>query len=336
MVGRTAIVGAGIAGLTARQVLTAAGMDVDLFDKGRGPGGRTSRRGIDQWHFDHGAQYFTARAPEFIQAVNRWTEEGHTALWEPRIGSLMDGEFLESRGSVQRFVGVPGMNQVAKRLLEEGSSSSGSTSFETTITTVRPGWFLRDTDDVEYGPYEKLIVTTPPAQARALVPQESSAQVPLIGAEADPCWALMVALDEPIDTPFDAAFIRDGSIRWIARNNSKPGRPDAESWVFHADPVWSDRNIESTPQEVVDELTAHAGDLLKPWLPEGFPPGIRAVAHRWRYAQPRSFPGNTLPDDFWWSPEENLGLCGDWCCAGRVEGAYLSGLRLARRILDAR
>ncbi|MEF8717273.1 MAG: NAD(P)-binding protein [Candidatus Accumulibacter necessarius] len=49
----------------APRALQRAGLEVSLFDKSRGPGGRMSTRRGDDWQCDHGAQYFTARHPAF-------------------------------------------------------------------------------------------------------------------------------------------------------------------------------------------------------------------------------------------------------------------------------
>jgi len=76
---RTAMVGAGLAGLTAAGALAEAGEDVVLFEKARGPGGRTSTRRTDIGAFDHGAQYFTARDPRFVDRVSHWIEAGNVA-----------------------------------------------------------------------------------------------------------------------------------------------------------------------------------------------------------------------------------------------------------------
>ena len=82
---RIAIVGAGIAGLSCAHALQADGNTVTVFDKGRGPGGRMATRRVDTAlgtiAFDHGAQYFTARDPAFVQTVVRWSEESVAARW---------------------------------------------------------------------------------------------------------------------------------------------------------------------------------------------------------------------------------------------------------------
>jgi hypothetical protein len=52
---RVAVVGAGIAGLNCAARLMSQGYPVEVFDKGRGPGGRASRRREGGWRFHHGA-----------------------------------------------------------------------------------------------------------------------------------------------------------------------------------------------------------------------------------------------------------------------------------------
>ena len=60
-----AIVGTGIAGLSTAQALRTAGLSIQLFDKGRGLGGRMTSKRSDAGHLDLGTQYFTARDRRF-------------------------------------------------------------------------------------------------------------------------------------------------------------------------------------------------------------------------------------------------------------------------------
>ena len=85
---RVAIVGAGVAGLAAARALLEAGHAPVVLDKGRGPGGRISTRRAEPFAFDHGAQYFTARDPRFVEQVAAWEAGGVVARWEGRIGAL--------------------------------------------------------------------------------------------------------------------------------------------------------------------------------------------------------------------------------------------------------
>ena len=51
-------------------------------------------------------------------------------------------------------------------------------------------------------------------------------------------------------------------------------------------------------------------------------------AHRWRFADTEA----SLDRNCCWDEEARIGLCGDWLNGGKVEGAWLSGRGLARRI----
>ena len=112
---------------------------------------------------------------------------------------------------------------------------------------------------------------------------------------------------------------------WAARNTSKPGRPPGEAWVLHARPEWSEAQLENEPGEVESLLLEAFGDALARPLP---PPRF-ITAHRWRFALPDPPLGRPCLYD----PEVGLGAAGDWCGGPRVEGAFLSGLALARQLL---
>ena len=61
------IVGAGLCGLHAATRLQAAGRSVLVLEKSRGLGGRAATRRWNNRPVDHGAQFFTAKNPEFIE-----------------------------------------------------------------------------------------------------------------------------------------------------------------------------------------------------------------------------------------------------------------------------
>jgi glycine/D-amino acid oxidase-like deaminating enzyme len=116
---RVAVVGAGLAGLTAARILEEQGHDVVVVEKARGAGGRSATRRHEAWQFDHGAQYFTARDPRFLQHVLAWQERGSIALWEGRIGVVEKGRVQAAAEQTRRFVGLPGMNAVCRDIAGE-------------------------------------------------------------------------------------------------------------------------------------------------------------------------------------------------------------------------
>ena len=72
------VIGAGIAGLLAARTLQEHGLRVTVLDKGRGVGGRMATRRIGSAVFDHGAQFFTARDPQFDTLISVWRRAPRT------------------------------------------------------------------------------------------------------------------------------------------------------------------------------------------------------------------------------------------------------------------
>ena len=75
------IIGAGIAGLAAARSLSAANIPAILLDKGRGVGGRMATRRSGDAAFDHGAQFFSAKTPEFQRVVEETLQPEVVSLW---------------------------------------------------------------------------------------------------------------------------------------------------------------------------------------------------------------------------------------------------------------
>ena len=59
------VIGSGISGATIANLLSKK-YSVDLFDKARGPGGRSSHKRLDKLRgFDHGTQYISPKSLAF-------------------------------------------------------------------------------------------------------------------------------------------------------------------------------------------------------------------------------------------------------------------------------
>lgn len=326
-----AVIGAGLAGLSCTTQLEQLGMRVSVFDKSRGTGGRMSTRRGDAWQADHGAQYFTARDPFFIAELTRWQQAGVADLWQTNIAVLGDATPHRNDGSTLRYVGVPHMSSPARWLASELSVTTSARV--TALIRHHHRWRLRfdaavdEHKTLETTDFDAVVLAVPAAQAAELTRPHAdriTAQCETNGMR--PCWAAMLRFKAPVPLAFDAAFVNAGPLRWIARDNSKPGRPDSETWVLHANTTWSEQHLEDSPDEVIHAMTA-AFALLGGPVPDS------ATAHRWRYAEPG--PAATS-DNCLWDAALKLGLCGDWLNAGRVEGAWLSGRALARTITSAR
>lgn len=321
-----AIIGAGLAGLSAAAVLKAGGVDVRLFDKGRGAGGRMSTRraetpmGVLRW--DHGAQYFTARDGAFAEAIEDWVRAGVAAQWRADFRVIeASGQSAKPLKDMPRYVGAPSMNAILKHM-----ASGHDVSWERRVLRIkRDGVYsqLIFEDGSVEGGFDAVIVAVPAEQAVDLLegggPEMATVAANITSA---PCWAVMLAFDVPTKIAFDGAKVTSGPLAWVARNSVKPGRKGGETWVLHASPDWSRTNIERDKEDITDALVSAFLELTDVSAP------VFAAAHCWRYAQVEAPVGHVL-----WAPEAGIGACGDWCLGGKVEAAWLSGKALAEEVL---
>ncbi|MDV6032642.1 MAG: FAD-dependent oxidoreductase [Phycisphaera sp. RhM] len=327
---RVAVIGAGIGGLTAARTLADHGIDVTVFDKSRGVGGRTATRrathpdATGELQFDHGAQYFTARDARFCRLVNSWIHDGLVEPWMGRIVHLdAQGQILGEKNDTPRYLGIPGMNAVAKHLSEGLTLRLGKTI--TRLTDAAGQWQIETTEGEEHGPFDVVLCNCPPAQTLALIDGHTELAETVRSINMRPCWALMIADPSLSDVPYDGAFVDNSPIAWIARNDKKPGRTSPASWVIHASAEWSETHVDDAPARVLEALQQAFESLLGETVTQP----LYSTAHRWRYAVPEK----PLDQECLFDATTGIGACGDWCGGSRVEAAYLSGIALAGTLL---
>ncbi|MGY8771060.1 MAG: NAD(P)/FAD-dependent oxidoreductase [Pirellulales bacterium] len=322
---KLAVVGAGISGLICARQVRAAGWDVTVYEKSRGVGGRMgTRRADDGLRFDHGAQYFTVRDAEFERYVQDWVTHGSVAVWDGVIVDLANGQASPKPRATPRFIGVPGMNAVCKHL-----ATGLDIQFQTRVVSPRREgdlWRLRNDDGESLGEFDCFVTSAPAPQSADLLASAPELQQLAQATTMSGCWAAMVSFPESLQLSFDGAFVHESPLSWIACNNTKLQRDcGQECWVLHASPAWTNQHIEDQADIALVRLidTFWQGTGATPRTPSF------AAAHRWRYA----IPPEPLNDRCLFDAHLRIGACGDWCNGPRVEGAFLSGMAMADRVL---
>jgi renalase len=246
------------------------------------------------------------------------------AQWEGGICTLANGRIEWKQKTTARFVGVPGMNAVCRHL-----AADLNVRFR---TPVRPPvfdrgiWRLEDEHERPLGEFDYFVTSAPAPQSAALLASARELQQQAESVEMHGCWAAMLAFDHPLDLPFDGAFVQDSPLSWIARNDSKPERGADQSPGFYT-------RHRSGPMCIWEmSRTMCSRCCLTPSGERRVPnPGQanHAASHRWRYA----IPLKPLDSRCLFDSELRVGACGDWCAGPRVEGAFLSGMAIAHRVL---
>jgi renalase len=306
---RVAIIGAGIAGLACAGKLADGGLAPVIFDKGRGIGGRVATRRMGEMRFDHGAQYITARGPDFANVLHALQAQGAAAIWDD--------------GSDQtHIVGVPGMSGLARAM-----AAGLDVRQLAQVTSVRPsqsGWLVQIGAVADI--FDCVVITVPAPQIAGLLGQEHPIITQVADVRLAPCLTLMAAIDIPpiFVTRSDAS----DPIAWIAQDSSKPGRPQggATTWVAQASPEFSAQYLEEDAATITDWMLP----LLCERLQVTTDKVSYASAHRWRYARVTSALGRPFL-----RASSTLYAGGDWCIGPRVEAAWISGDAIAQDILGA-
>jgi renalase len=320
-----AVIGAGMAGLSCASRLVDLGHRAQIFEKSRGFGGRMSTRRTDQWECDHGAQYFTATDPDFQRVVNQWVQQGVAALWSPRIQVIgerrTEAAMSAAPTATERFVGTPRMTSPGQWL---ASGLEVQTSIRVTaLQQEAAGWRLLDAQSNVIGDhYDAVILAIPAPQIPTIVVHHLPEWMPQVQAkEMLPCWSVMAEVDPTGVAGFDAAFVNDGPLSWIANNASKPGRGKTPMWTIHASPQWTQEHLFVAPEDAIPPLVQafceHTGLRV-----------VNATAHRWLYSLPKT----KVETGCLWDSNLRLGACGDWLLGGKVQGAWLSGRACADRV----
>lgn len=309
---RVVVIGAGLSGLVAARELTGVGVEVEVIDKGRSPGGRLATRRVGDAVIDHGAQFFTVRTPAFRHRVDDWIDRGLVTVWSQG--------FVTDDGH-PRYCAARGMNSLAKDLAVGLDIACSTMGF-----AVRRGddgarrWTVV-IDDGTTRTADRVLITTPLPQAFALL---ADAGVELDGTlmrtEYDRTIALLATLDRPPMVPPPGGVQHPTHEVSFVADNAAKGISSIPALTLHASPTWSETHWDD------DDLADRLETLAAPWV--GQATIVEAQVKKWRFATPRM----PWPDPCWVSPDGTVVLAGDAFAGPRIEAAHNSGLAAAHAL----
>lgn len=316
MTKRIAVIGAGISGTNLASKLVNHGFDVTVFEKSRGPGGRTSTRrfqdGDKTYSIDHGAQYIDVESQEFQAFVDELEKQSVV-------------EKFTKLGTERTYVPVPAMNAVAKYLAKDLNLK----------TNVRVGKIVReasvnkvyDFKEELLGEFDFVVSTAPPKQTAEMFREFDEFDF-LKNIEMKSHFAIMLISSKKHDFGFTEMNPQNSVLNWIGINSEKPQRDDALAVIMHTNFKWSLENQDMDR----DEITKLALKELE--VKTGFKdenPHYKAC-HRWLYGRTLEPVGKSFILD----EANNLACCGDYMLGDNIESAYISSSRLAEHILAIR
>jgi len=307
---KIAIIGAGISGLIVASRLKEIA-DITVFEKSRGIGGRMSTRYFENYEFDHGAQYFTARSIEFQNFLKPYLDQGIIKKWHPKVITLNHDQKPYKRDWFEpHFVAAPKMNSLCKDIAKNLNLKLNTQM--TSLSRVSNKWQLTTNNGEVFEDFDWVISAAPAPQTYNILPVEFNKRDFISKVKMTSCYTLMLGLSKLDNINFDAADVNDSPIEWIAINSTKPGRSlNGISIVAQTSEVWSEKNIEEDQEILKDILLEELSSILNRDLSN-----YRYInLHRWRYARA----GQLIdPPNFLLDINNQLAACGDWCISGRV------------------
>jgi renalase len=342
------IVGAGITGLSAAQVLQDAGWQVEIIDKGQTPGGRFASRwfGERTRRIDVGAQFLSTRDPGFSAAVNTWVERGLVRHWCSGIPLLTADALVSGEDGFPRWLGVGGMHALGRAL-----ASSFVLRQPATVTALHPDGQRWRVETVP-GDAVRGTASGPPVMLQAdavILTQPAPQVVHLLGSNNlslpeglaqvryDPCVAVVIDVPNvsaPLLSHPGAVRIEDPAspLSWIASANGRGEVLQGDLLLLHARGDWSAAHQDHSTAQLAEELLAAATPTLQRLGITRDLSRCNAEARLWRYSRcvsPLTAPYLRVAD----GPPLLIAGDGFGDCP-RVEGAWVSGRNAGMAVRD--
>ena len=307
------VVGGGIAGIACARLLSEAGEQVRVLDRGRVPGGRMATRALPTRtgrRVDTGASYFTVRDPGFRAVVDDWAARGLARPWTDTFAVLQAGVVTERKSGPVRWSAPGGL-----RSLVEDLATGLDVTGDTHVQSVRSG-------TVDGQPAGTVVLAMPDPQALQVLDGSLIDERAALADRAwDPVLALVARWPER-SWDWDGAFVHGSDVvDWLADDGTRRG-DGAPVLVAHSTPAFAATRLVDPPAaaaELVAGVRAAAG--------LGEPVEVQHV-QRWTYAKPVG-----TREASYFLGEQRVGLCGDGWGASKIEAAWASGTALAKAVL---
>ena len=314
------ILGSGISGSTIANLLSKNYL-VEVFDKAKGPGGRTSnKRFKSQLSFDHGTQYISPKTSEFKKFIYYLKKKNVLKIWD---GNHLDFTF-KKKEVISKFIGYKANNAICKYQLKK--IKQNYLSHISKITHKKKFWeiMLKNKNKI----YSKaLILTCPYPQTKKIAKNYLNKELLNLNIKMEPNLTVMLALKNQNISNISSIKFNDNIIAWAANENSKKRFISKTSlWTVQSSLNWSKKNINlyKKNKKILNLLISKFLKLTNMDKNKI----IYKRIHGWKY----SFNFKKSPMKSYWNSTLSLGVCGDWFLGPKCEDAWCSAIDLSKKI----
>ena len=316
------IIGSGISGSTIANLLSKK-YTLDLYDKAKGPGGRSSFKRIKKnIGFDHGTQYISPKTSEFKKFTNKLVDKKILKNW--RGNHIFLNTLKKENKKHIKLIGYKGNNDISKYLLK-GINCYFQKEL-TNINYIKKKWILIFSDGNKKI-YSNLILTCPFPQVKKLTKNviKHSFLKQKIKMEAN--ITVMISFDKKINQ-ISSYFFDDKILSWAANENSKKRFKTKENlWTLQSTCKWANKKISKNR----DYKNINSQILINKFFELTKNKKIKLnniINHGWKY----SFNSKPFNIRSYWNPSMKIGVCGDWFVGPRLESGWISANDLYGKI----
>ena len=316
------VIGSGISGATIANLLNKK-HNVDLYDKARGLGGRSSFKRLDKIRgFDHGTQYFSPKTPEFKKFTKKLIEKKILKIWEGNHKFLSDKK-KENKKHV-KVIGRKGNNDISKYLLKNVRCYFQSELKK--INFQNRKWNLIFNDG-EIRNYENLILTCPFPQLKKLSKKYIKNSFIKEKIKMDANITILIEIKKT-NLGYSSFLFNDRILGWAGYENSKKRfKSKSDLWTLQSTFNWANKKInqnkvlkKTNSKILIDKFFKLTGIKRTKVL--------FSLNHGWKY----SSNSKPLKLKSYWNSRLNLGVCGDWFKGPRFESGWISANDLYKKI----
>ena len=316
------VIGSGISGATIANLLNKR-HTVDLYDKARGLGGRSSFKRLDnQRGFDHGTQYFSPKTTEFKRFTKKLIEKKILKIWGGNHKFLSDKK-KENKKHV-KVIGRKGNNDISKYLLKNVRCYFQSELKK--INFQNRKWNLTFNNG-EIRNYEYLILTCPFPQLKKLSKKYIKNSFIREKIKMDANITILIEIKKT-NLGYSSFLFNDRILGWAGYENSKKRfKSKSDLWTLQSTFNWANKKInqnkvlkKTNAKILIDKFFKLTGIKQTKIL--------FSLNHGWKY----SSNSKPLKLKSYWNSRLNLGVCADWFNGPRLESGWISANDLYKKI----
>ena len=320
-----AVIGAGITGITLANLLHKK-VNITVFEKSRGVGGRMATRRAEPYQFNHGTQYFKIENKEFKDFLQPLMVNKIIKPLKVNQIEILNKKVIKRNKiyNQQYFTAESKMNSVVKYLINNNFSIKLLCKIDK-ILKENDNWFIIDSENVSYGPYDWLFITIPSNQAIEILNNDFKFLDIIKKIKMRSCYSIMLGFDKIKEFDFDTALFLDEDVKWLSISKKTLEKKKYYNLLINSSYNFAEQNINGNKNKISDYLIKQVSDILKCELNNY----EHKALHFWKYAisEKNNNLGSLLDEDL------KLIISGDWCMNGKVEGGFLSAKNAANKLL---